>query len=594
MQRHPSSYKSSRLTYNNCAIGNKALGPTVDDLITDNYDNIIELLMVDNYEKIHDALGNRRIYGSYDYDTTKMTVLFLLFDYSIGNDNDDNLFKIVISKYLEDNTMHKDSEILTRLIECGYVDLFRTFLEIGNYNITFNSVWYNVMCCKNPTPFLEILSSHGHKMDSYHISLAIHDDKIDIVKYAIINNYDVQSAIRPECCSTFHCKISIQMLKLLLENNIDLSPIVLRLGECAIIQNRLEILKFLIDNMTNCDINNWIIYSCRCNSLDALKYLLQMGGDINMLQLCGIWGVNIKTVKFLIECNVTIDQEILNSLLIKSFTRNDITDIYYLVDNGADINWIINIEKSVRRYNKHFVIESKNYNNLKSPSEFIVSMGELDKIKYLHDNHYNLLQPEINRLFVIACANGQYDMANYLFGLDAKLDDKALISACFFGHLNIVDMLLNIGMNFDNINENMFDIVYEGSICGGCENVIYDSLIKDNDIFRNDVFNYGSDHKKIMSLLVKYNLPISINIGRWIVSYNDDVFNYFLDNIGDVNKEYNGKTILECCIRCEQIWRTKILLEHGAKINILDSDVTVLIQRNDELKQLFLEYGYVV
>ncbi len=266
------------------------------------------------------------------------------------------------------------------------------------------------------------------------------------------------------------------------------------------------------------------------NKINIMTYLLQIGADINSFNdEYAKDKLNMETLKFLIEHNRAIHPKTIMLLLFKCFTNDDDTNnIEYLINYGSNLAHIFERDScfendSVR--NKNDILH---FNSL---IEHVVSVGKINQIKFLAENCLELLLPEIDRLFVIACANGQCEIAMYLINLDANMNtfDKALISAIYFGHLNIVNLLISLEIDLHSIKENLFSVLIS-------TNFRYKNLIENNTIFRNDMFIFGKDKLEILKLLMKHNLPVLDNIFSTIqhrtleTFYNVEFFTYCIAN----------------------------------------------------------------
>ena len=192
-------------------------------------------------------------------------------------------------------------------------------------------------------------------------------------------------------------------------------------------------------------------------------------------------------------------------------------------------------------------------------------------------------------------------MALYLFGLGVEPDKKALMAACFFGHSEMVNLLLKLGMDFNDIGVSLFLMVLDGYDTKNKTSFSYDNLINNDNIFRNDVYNYGVNHIEIFKLLLH---NISMNDWKFIrylpVDFYDlDIFTYLLSESFDINQklcfDHMGNpcdaTVLEMSIIHNKINITELLLQHGTNISITFVNAIKLINDNEEFKTLLEKYG---
>ncbi|ORY03170.1 putative ankyrin repeat protein, partial [Neocallimastix californiae] len=100
------------------------------------------------------------------------------------------------------------------------------------------------------------------------------------------------------------------------------------------------------------DSNTALIYACIRNDEKLVKYLVDIGAEINVKNkycetplICSCYNnntyksINFETVKFLVENGAELNDidEVGNSALLYACTRNETNIIKYLVEKGANL-----------------------------------------------------------------------------------------------------------------------------------------------------------------------------------------------------------------------------------------------------------------
>lgn len=555
------------------------------NFITNDYDEIIRLLADKEYDKICDMF---RIYASFA-PINYLTNTFLC--YCI-QENDIKMFNLLIDSNFFDNSI---STLLNKVIISSNCDMFKIIIDNDRFASFFDNDKLNFLAqnitSKNKTSinFLDMLVNKGMKISDQTIQQIINMDNHKDIQYVINAGHDIQNCFDNMLPSEI--LISLPTLKIL-HNNINISKHVNQIYLTMLHDNHIGAVTYLLDHFPELDLVEGFNMACNNNQIEVMKLFLNRGLSIsNIYEDVELKNLNFNMVKFLIDCGYPAGLLNLNDVLVKVFNTGDnIKDVYYLIEWGADITYITDDKQKISN-NDWFDIDDM----IKSNIENVIYNGQLGHVKFLIDNYYELVQHKISDMFVIACANGKMDIAKYLLGYDVQMNIKALTASCFFGHGDIVIMLLELGLNFEDVKENLFDVAIFGKNSANRESDIYDRLV-DDDIFKNDLYEYGKDHYKIIQLLMKHELPVGKcnflpRIGGEFC--NVEFYKYIMMNVEDVNEKFGGITLLESSVSCRNKEVTEMLLKYG--LSLMKPIIIVPSGAGDDnMKNLLLKYGQEV
>lgn len=536
------------------------------------YDTILEIFEPKKYSEVLNLMtngGKDRHKDHHNYGTIifvnktlllyamkydDVNILNLLFKHNIFV-SEQSLFKIIFK--------HKNKKFFKIILD--NVDLLSIFWRDLIFEIAKNN--YDIY-------FLDTICKIN--IELYHIDIAriIVRNYIDGIKYLIANNYDIQDA-----CNNYSASMSPitnETLKLLVNAGVNLTYSLDSIFIGCILRNDIDTITFLIHTYPEFDINDLVKICIEYNNITILKYILQCGGDINIINTMSLAKINInfETIKFVIQLGIELKQETLNQHMIKCFIVDDVLldNVLYLVDYGAEINYVFKFDES-RKENiidksDKIRIQNGDARYVTSALENMICMGKMNHLKYLINNCYDMLMLEVDRLFVLSICNGQYDMAKCFLEMGVKVDDNALVCACFFGHLDMVKLLLGLDIDAHVVNDKfkLYDVVVSGFKNSNYVNDTYDKLIMDNMIFRNDIFQFGDGFMDIFKMLM--DLSVSMKDCREFFRFKDfytvEIISYFVLGGGNLYNYYKNAIYM--------------------------SD---LINKNIEIRNLFDEHGYV-
>ena len=288
-----------------------------------------------------------------------------------------------------------------------------------------------------------------------------------------------------------------QMIKLLVEHNIDISNKINDLLLHAIQSNILDLAMMCLES--ECDINTALKVGCINNNLEMMEHLLQLGADINVINGDDFAYIKLPSIKFLIQYKFIFNVEDISKVFhLILFSDCMVADIEYMLDIGANFDKIFMTERIVSE---------------RSWFEFIVWKNKFDIMKFLATRYLDYLLPELNRLFLVSVVCDKVDIMEYILSLGANIDPdyskQAFILACWYGHLGVVTHLLDKGVDINSIEDHLFTLIAKkknSRVFNGRER--YDTYINKYIPLRYYGAVVGNQHLQILKLLIGYGFYI--------------------------------------------------------------------------------------
>lgn len=517
--------------------------------IIDNYDKIIELLGQKSYSHIYTILINGT---SLTQDGTLSYIYRKLSNYSIKKHD-----TYLLSKLLEaDVNFAYNSINITKIIENNYLKPFFDILKNLQHNpYKFGAFYFHIL---DNVDILKLLFEYGYVMDDDYILYVLHKNYTSIIQYLISNNYDVQNTV-----DIFEKLISINLetLKLLTYNNIQFDKNLKTMYSSIINYNKMDCILYLMEINPYDNVNDLMLLSR--DNLNMWKYFLGIGADVNYVDNKNIMGLRMDTIKFLFACGYHMTDDNMNELLKRKIYDVSVNDIIYLLEYGADIHHVLNDKELLKK---------------------VLHWGEFEHMKYLLENHYELLGPTINDMFISKCIMGQLKSVQYLYDLGVDMNGIVLVFGCFFGNYDIVKFLFEHGFKTD---ENLFVAIKNGC-CGNGET--YNMIRQYTSPYVATNRFYVNKYEDIIHLLIDYKIPVydfdKLHIELYIFS-NLKTIKYFVANGLDINEYLK----MHWYIDNKKYDIIRWLLGQGMNLN-LKCDYDKKIREDENLKTIFKDYGY--
>jgi hypothetical protein len=255
-------------------------------------------------------------------------------------------------------------------------------------------------------------------------------------------------------------------------------------------------------------------------NIKSLEFLLQHIEDINELNQNLLKFINFDVIMILLKYGYVFSKDMFEInfryLFIHSDNINQLKELYEL---GGNFNYILSIEKEYENNppRKEEIIQNYNYilcgtiirnqQIIVSDLEMLVYNNFFDNIKMIVEYNTNEMMEELDRLIIIAIANGRMEILLYFVALGGTININFGIKiACYFGHIDMVKYLLSNGACLE---PELFTICANGSNTFFGRDIYSSEFIKNNNIFRNDIFNFGNFHEEIFKILMINDIDMS-------------------------------------------------------------------------------------
>ena len=597
-----SSYLRSK-TYENL----KKIIPDINQIT-----ELIESADLDKYEKISLMIPKY---------TSNISDINNIIMYCVTDNHLDLLKKIVEKNDYNSENIIRD--ILCIIVENNHEEIFRFILDndtnirasiinVLSGNDIYATVINDHIVDSERINLLEILREYGIGLDDMYMSQIIKNsikkNKINLVNYLISYGFDIPTIfddlhselIFERTPRLFYSsgKYTLEMIHILEENGVNILKHINKIMVVAAENDFVDLLIYCMDNGADIHYSDDIALgrSCTYGRTNAMVYLLQNGANIQSVSVDDTLDhIGFNDLKILIEYGLDICPEKINHIFneyIGFYFPYDLECIQYFLKYDVDISCI---------FKNKLMLEGIVYHN------------KLDIIKFLAENYFDDLKPELDRLFITAASNGQTNLMAYLLDLGADShteNDKAFLSAIFFGHIEVVKLLLSLDMDIHTLIHNLFMIGAYGidaidhnsnlfkSAHEPIHQEFYYFLITNSSAFNTDYFHFGTDHLDIFKLLIQYNVTIPNNSIFKILLNDpiyDEILEYFIQNGMNINEQIDKPEYIPLVrsVNKSNYRITKMLLDHSADPDIDHSYPVIMAagRGNLEIIRLLLDYG---
>lgn len=493
-----------------------------------------------------------------------------LFAYCIHYSDEDFLKELLIVDNSENMLEHVGEDSMADIVENDKIfEIILAYMDLKQ--ITIEKFCKNAINMQSEKSLM-ILLDMGLQPSADRIKNAIEYDADGILEILLKYNCDnIQTGL--DSCVFYNttmnypsCKMfsddridtSIDTIKLLLKYNIDISTKLNDLLYYACQNDQLDLVTFCLE-YGECDINTALRVSCLNNDCDIMTYLLELGAVINVINDKDLLYTDIKMIKFLMQHDYVFTEQVLfETFYILLLSAPTMEIINYMTSIGANFDQLFHIEKYLSYYPDR---ESWLIN--------IIRSTKIDIMVYLVNNYYDKL--DVDKLIITSIVNGKVNMVKYLLTVTPEFDickGDIFILACNYGHLSSVKYLLDMGVDIDLIEDNLFN------------EVAVKRDIKKDYVYQGSM---GNGHIDILKLLFSHNIPIPKN--NIFGSYDDkildmDIIRYLVANGFDINEDISPPMILQLMGISMQSVQIKIINLLDLSIRLHKMDVIAFLLEN--------------
>jgi len=449
----------------------------------------------------------------------------------------------VLPKLFEYCIKNNDTEFINKLIEKhekydlfgdGSMMSFFLVTEIVKCNTDILNILFDMECFKSKEAkrlfywaindanidIINRLESLGHKMGRDDFKYALLSGNNNIIQH-IIPLCDNLQNVFDDCFSStmgyFHVPDNlIQKLNTVIELGIDISKkLDVLLIECIKKKKNDDAIFCHQQGATNID--EAFKIACYYSNDTMMLYLLENGADINVLTKKEFRYIDHDIAKILFDYNYVFKDDELEYIMKTNILTQKFKDFEILFDYIKNNDYIFKNEEyftnnklSIKDINDraYGMLDGDFFDldSIMSILEYLVHKNKIEHIKFIIMHDLNRL--DINKLFVIASANGRLELAKLFFELDNNVNvNLALECACFFGHVHMVKYLLDFNVF---LSDELFLMCTYGTYYK-LQRVGYAKILEKIDII-NDIFMFGESYTEIFKLLIQCDLIMPLNL----------------------------------------------------------------------------------
>lgn len=457
-----------------------------------------------------------------------------LFAYCIHHSDEDFLKELLIVDNREDMLERSGEDRLDDIVENDKI--FKIILSYMNLKQTTIEKFFESAINMQCTKVVIILLDMGLQPSADSIKSAIENDATDTLEILLEYNCDnIQSGF--DSCVFYDttmnypaCKMysddriyaNVDTIKILLKYNINILGKLNDLLYYACQNDELDLVIFCVE-YGECDTVTALKVACLNNNFEIMTYLLELGVVINLIDDKDLLYTDIKMIKFLLQHEYVFTTQVLfETFYILLLATPTMEIINYMTDIGADFEKLFYTEEYLSYYpdRKSWLVN-------------IICYNKIDVMKYLVNNYADKL--DFDKLIIMGIVNGKVDIVKYLLTVKPEFDickSNIFVEACYHGHLSSVKYLLDMGVDVNSIEDNLFNTV------AGKKDI------------KNDLTYHGTNGNgcaDILKLLFSYNIPIPKN--NIFGSYDDrildiDIIRYLVTHGFDINEDIISPDII--------------------------------------------------
>ena len=538
--------------------------------------------MYNVYRVYNDILFSRNDFPNDTYVIYKSEHIYILVKY---------IYDILYNKYYQYNKFNESIiENITSSIKILNLDLIKFFVDYSksknlDINLKNEENYIKNVMIYNKIDIIEYLY-HNTKINIDYILLtSIKYNNIEITKYLLNNGsklYDEKLGIFKHTIALSGSLLmeaseneNFEMIKLLIESDIILSPFENRvISKCK----NLDIVKYIIDNIKNIDINELYI-----NVINDKNYIIgeYIEDNYNLGEMLSFGG-NVKYIKNINHINNNILYRNSEDVCIELFEK------------------LFECKLTILSYGCYEIKELSKIKNFNYFLEGCISQGYLKLLMYIMDkvkNVKNVIIYNINDLAKYCKYDDDiYNFVNYLTNIEYIINSEIIIEYLIInGHLKTLKYFFNKSLFKNNIYSYLNSSInsHEIKIFKYLIGLDYHIMYKVNNIYILSI--YAKNFEVFKYLIDKYICLIENSLSYFDSSnYN---FNNYIDYIKYLANKgaHIPSTVLErCCLYkrfdiLDYLLKIKIKIKNKKNLKYL---IEQLVYNNDYDSIIYLYENY--
>ena len=368
----------------------------------------------------------------------------------------------------------------------------------------------------------------------------------------------------------------------------------LLLNKGANVENALDgqynVIEMLLNRGINIDMNNGDMLTSAClrGDLKTVKMLEKRGADIDIEAIIAASrNGHLPIVEFLCEKKVNIHKREDSALRLASYNGH-YSVVRFLLENYNNFTGL-NVALEHASKEGHFSIVQLLFNNGANNMRHMIAAAENGN--YVTTQEF--LKKDItiaikNRAFTIACHNGQYSVVKLLLDNGVKVNDDSILRAVSNKHYDVSYLLLEHGANYNA--QDLFSIACEDGNYEFVKTLInLGSEEKDKGLL--DACKQG--HKNIVELLLENGVNVHIDKDRALLIASSQGFVDILKVL--FRKDNFSQRSLDSCLEVglgKDV--VNFLLEKGAEIDPTEekSSREIKIKTENQLADMLYNEKY--